>query len=386
MAEYITYDLIHHIIYFQLVLLLIAISNIWIMHRARRHPASQSVPFVSILVPARNEEENIADCVHSLISQEYPSFEVLVLDDQSTDNTLLILHEIASHNSSLTVIEGKPAPRNQIGKNWACAQLAEQAKGDLFLFTDADTIHEPGCLKSIINAIDGEKADLLTGFPRQQVQTWGERLLVPFFSWATICFNPLWIAYWFRLPILSSAVGQMMLFRREAYFKIGGHAGISDSIVDDLALVRQINSHGLRWRVVSIADQISSRMYHNSKEAYTGFVKNLFAAFNYRLLPFFFVFAWLFVMFWGPIIVLILAQIGFAGSAERLDILLCIGISILLWLLPYLEIKLPMILALFYPVTVLANIVVAFQSARLTIAGKIDWKGRPIAKQKWTWL
>ena len=150
---------------------------------------------------------------------------MLILDDQSTDHTRDILHEIVKQNPNLIIIDGKPAPADQVGKNWACTQLAEQAKGDYLLFTDADTIHKPNCLKSIVTSLVGERADLITGFPSQQVCSWGERLLVPFFSWAMICFIPLGIAYCLRRSALYSAVGQMMLFRRDAYEMIGGHAG-----------------------------------------------------------------------------------------------------------------------------------------------------------------
>ena len=127
-------------------------------------------------------------------------------------------------------------------------------------------------------------------------------------------------------------------------------------------------------------------MYDSSREAYDGFVKNLFAAFDCRLLPYGFVFTWLFIMFWGPIIVLFLMLMGFAPLAAPVDISVCIGFSILLWLVPYLEIKLPFTLAFLYPATILANIFVAFQSCRYTIAGYLSWKDRQIAKQKWKWL
>ena len=97
-----------------------------------------------------------------------------------------------------------PLLKGQVGKNWACSQLAHQAQGELFFFTDADTLHQPGTLRAIVTALMGEQADLLTGFPRQEVHTWGERLLVPFFSWALLCFIPLALAYRLRLPVLSS--------------------------------------------------------------------------------------------------------------------------------------------------------------------------------------
>lgn len=386
MEEYLTHDLILHIIGFQSLVLLIITSNIWITRRTRRHKPPQAFPMVSILLPARNEERNIATCVQSLLAQEYPDFEVLVLDDQSTDNTRSILDEIARTNPKLTVLDGQISTDGQMGKSWACAQLANHACGELLFFTDADTFHKPHTLKTAVTALIGEDAALLTGYPHQEVDSWGERLLVPFFSWAMICFNPLWLAYRLRLPGLSNAVGQMMLFRREVYFTIGGHRGVRASIVDDLALVRQIISSGFRWRVANISDLISCRMYRGSLEAYNGFVKNFYAAFDFRLLPYLFAFLWLTVVFWFPLIVLFLSVLGYAPLAHLGDLFVCMVLSLLVWMIPYLNFQVPFYLAFFYPKTMLAIITVALQSLRHTIAGNITWKGRDISTQKWRWL
>jgi chlorobactene glucosyltransferase len=232
----------------------------------------------------------------------------------------------------------------------------------------------------------GEQADFLTGFPRQEVYTWGEWLLVPFFSWAFLCFIPLTLAYRLRLPFLSIAVGQMMLFRRQAYLAIGGHESISSSVVDDMSLARQIKAKRLSWRVSYIADLISCRMYHSSREALDGFTKNLFAAFDYRLLPFLFAFTWLVVMFWEPLIVLGLMVSGLAPQAQPTAVVACLALSMLLWLIPYSEMRIRFFLAFLYPFTILANIGVAFRSLVHSIGGRITWKGRTIARPRWKWL
>jgi len=386
MAAYLTHALVLHLIIFQAVILLVILSNARILYQTRRHTPPLVFPKVTILVPARNEEKNIAGCIRSLLAQDYPFFEIIALDDQSSDATHLILEQIANTQSKLKVLVGSPPPEGQLGKNWACVQLAQQAYGDLLFFTDADTLHRPQTLRLIVTALIGEQADLLTGFPRQEVDTWGEKLLVPFFSWALFCFNPLWLAYRLRLPALTSAVGQMMLFRRQAYQAIGGHDSVGSSIVDDLMLARRIKAAGLRWRVVNITDLITSQMYHGSREAFEGFAKNLFATFDFHLLGFSFVFLWLAVMFWEPLIVLVLSVLRWAPQARVEQLAVCIGLSLLLWLIPYLELGIPFGLALLYPVTLLANEVVAFQSLRLSLTGRLTWKGRTLARPHVKWF
>ncbi len=386
MVDYFTHDLIFHLIIFQAIILLIVLSNIWITRRVRHHPHPSAFPMVSILIPARNEERSIAGCVRSILAQEYPSFEVLVLDDQSSDGTRAILEQMAISHPALRIIHGEPPSGNQVGKNWACSQLARQAQGELFFFTDADTLIRSDTLKTIVTTLMGEQADLLTGFPRQEVHTWGERLLVPFFSWAFLCFIPLAIAYKFRLPFLSIAVGQMMLFRREAYWAIGGHERINTSVVDDMSLARQIKAQRLNWRVSYIADLVSCRMYHSSRDALDGFTKNLFAAFDYRLLPFLFAFFWLMVMFWEPLIIWVLMVSGWVAHAYPSAVVACLALSVILWLIPYIEMRIPFFLAFLYPVTILANSGVAFRSLVHSLGGRITWKGRTIAKTRWKWL
>lgn len=326
MIGYFTHDLIFHLIIFQAIILLIVLSNIWITRRVRHHSPPAVFPMVSVLIPARNEERSIASCVRSVLAQDYPSFEVLVLDDQSSDGTRAILEKMTISQSALRILHGESPSGKQVGKNWACSQLARQAQGELFFFTDADTLNRPDTLKTVVTTLMGEQADLLTGFPRQEVHTLGEWLLVPFFSWAFLCFIPLAFAYKFRLPFLSIAVGQMMLFRREAYLAIGGHESISSSIVDDMSLARQIKAKRLSWRVSYIADLVSCRMYHSSREAIDGFTKNLFAAFDYRLLPFLFAFIWLMVMFWEPLIVLALMISGRVTQAQPTAVVACLAL------------------------------------------------------------
>jgi len=384
--NYLTHAQIIHFIYFQLAVLVVILSNVTILHRARKHKLPDDLPMVSILVPARNEEQNIGRCIRSLLAQDYPSFEVLVLDDQSNDGTLAILRQMAESQPKLKVLTGSSPPEDKSGKNWACSQLSRQARGDLLFFTDADTVHQPQSLQEMVTALMGEQADLLTGFPRQQMISWMERLLVPFFTWASISFIPLWLAYRIRLQTFSVAVGQMMLFRREAYQKIGGHTALGKAIADDLMLARKIKAAGMRWRVVRLSDLISCRMYHGGWDAIQGFSKNLFAAFDFRLLIYLFVFTWLAILFWAPPMVLAIWIFGQAPAAHIVELEVCIGLSLLLWMIPYLETGIPFYLGFLYPITILANEVVAFRSMFFSLTNRLTWKDRTLAKPKWKWF
>ena len=386
MIRYLTEDLAVHLIYFQVVVLAILLSNLVLLHRSRRHEAPGDPPFVSLLVPARDEEDNIGACVRSLLAQDYPRFEVLVLDDQSTDATPVVLAELAVAHPALRVLTGGGAPEAGAGKNQACSRLAREAAGELLFFTDADTVHASHALRALVAALVGEDADLLTGFPRQRVVTWGERLLVPFFSWASLSFTPLWLAYRLRLPALAVAVGQVMLFRRDAYEAIGGHEALGAAVVEDLKLARRIRAAGRRWRVVSVSDLISSRMYRSGREAVDGFTKNLFAAFDHRLLVYLFVFGWMAVLFEVPLATLLAVVVTGGQLAAAYTLFGCIGLSLALWLPAYREIGVPLYLACLYPATILATVLVAARSLLFTMCGRVTWKGRPLARPRWRWL
>ncbi len=387
--KYLTHDLILHLIFFQMISLGVILTNFRLIHRSRqanRQPANPDYPTVSILVPARNEEASLAACLRSLLNQNYPHYEVLVLDDQSDDQTPQIMAQLSRQYPHLKCFTGQPAPAAIAGKNWACAQLARQAQGEILVFTDADTLHSPAMLAEVVTVLTSETADLVSGYPRQVVGTWGERLLVPFFSWAMYTFIPLGLAYRWGHPALASAVGQLLVFRRAAYTAIGGHAALGPEIVDDLGLARKIAAAGLRWRVTYAADLISCRMYRLGRAAVAGFTKNLFAAFEFRLLPFVFLFGWLGVMFWLPAGVLILWLAGLAPQADGVHLLTCLGLNLLIWALPYRDLKIPGWLALIYPLTVFANSLVAFRSVQASLNGQLTWKGRRVSGGRLRWF
>jgi len=381
--SYLVYYTEFSIILFEAILLLIILSNLRVLRRLGDYPLPSWWPSLSVLVPARNEEANIESCVRSLLVQQYPNFQVLVLDDHSTDETWSILMKLVAEGSRLRILKGKALPDDWLGKHWACHQLAQATDSELLLFTDADTRHHPLTLQASVGALLAEKADLLTALPQEEVVTWAEQLVVPLIPWSIFSFVPLWLAYRLRLPILSAAIGQFMLFRRKAYEEIGGYEAVRQDVVDDLALGRRVKAYGQRWRLVDGGQYIRCRMYQNFKQVYQGLSKNLFATFEYKIPQFVFVWSWLAFVFWVPLLILVLASIGIQLAPYSLGLTtIAVIMALLLWGITYWRFRFSQYLALLYPVTIFLAIVIATRSMVLTLTGKAVWKGRTLVRQR----
>ncbi|MGC8894565.1 MAG: glycosyltransferase [candidate division WOR-3 bacterium] len=365
---------------------LIALSNLWFLRRLSSYPEPPRFPRVSILLPARNEERNIVQCVHSLLAQDYPDYQVIVLDDESTDRTWELLQNLARGDNRLKVIKGEPLPEGWIGKHWACHQLAKVADGEFILFTDADTRHHPYALRDAMGAMFAEDADLLTIIPKEETRTFGERIIVPIVPWAVFSLLPVGLCHALRAPIFSLTIGQFMLLRKRAYDKVGGHGAVRGHAVDDVTLGRLIKANGMNWRMADGTDRVSCRMYWNFREAYEGFTKNVFAAFDYAIIPFFFVYFWLTLVFWVPIFHLLGGALGFVapGSATGFNFL-AILFSLLLWGVSCWRSGIPVYFVILYPVTIAIISWIALRSMVFAITGKATWKDRTLVKYRVRW-
>ena len=251
--------------------------NLRFLRRARRLARSpDNPPLVSVLVPARDEAETVAACLESLAAQSYPRFEVIALDDQSSDGTGAILDEMAARHAHVTALHGAQAPpAGWNGKSFACQRLADQARGEWLLFTDADTLHAPDSLAQGVALAAGLGVDLLSAFPRQITVTWGERVLVSFI----MDFLPLvgadLNALWRGEGGHTVANGQYLLVRAETYRATGGHRAIAPALVDDFALMGRFRSRGHRVALVDGTPLLRCRMYHSAGEVWRGFSKNI---------------------------------------------------------------------------------------------------------------
>ena len=234
-------------------------------------------PLISVMVPARDEEANIGACLESLQKQDYPNYEVLVLDDNSADNTAGIVGDMADGDNRIRLYSGEPLPEDWAGKPFACYQLARRAKGDWLLFVDADTIHAPHMLRSVLSIATKLKTSLLSGFPRQLANSFPQKVAIPVLYFVILSWLPLWWLHRSRKPRPSLAIGQFLLFPREAYWKMGGHEAVKSRILEDVWLGVEINRKGGRHVAIDLSPVVSCNMYRSIGAMWEGFIKWMYS-------------------------------------------------------------------------------------------------------------
>ena len=224
----------------------------------------------SILVPARDEAHNLPRTLPALLRQG--AHEVIVLDDGSADGTAAVARRLGAR-----VIPGAALPPGWLGKPWACQQLARAATGDILIFTDADVHWQPGALDTVLRELDRSRADLLTVWPRQNVKTPMERLIVPLIDDVLLTLLP---APLVRLPFPSAAAGngQLMAFPRAAYHRLGGHALVRAEVLEDVKFAQRVKARGGRLAIALGGRFVSVRMYRDTRDIHAGFGKSLLAA------------------------------------------------------------------------------------------------------------
>ncbi len=242
---------------------------------SRDRPDAPDRPATSVLVPARDEAERLPATLRGIRWQA--AAEILVLDDESADDTASVAERAAAADPRVRRLYGSPVPAGWTGKTWACQQLADAASGELLVFCDADVSLGPGALDALWSEMCAQRADVFSVFPRQRTPTIGERLLVPLIDEVLLAFLPHPLL---RLPAVSAATanGQLLAFRRPAYAAVGGHAAVAGELVEDVALARRTRRAGLTLGLALGGDLVGARMYRGYPESVRGFGKSLRAA------------------------------------------------------------------------------------------------------------
>ena len=244
------------------------------------HPPSNA-PLISVCIPARNEERNIQTCVEAILAQDYPNFEVIVLDDRSTDGTLEILRQIAAREGRLKVIHGTNLPNGWAGKPHALFQASTAAKGEWFCFVDADTFLSPNTLSACFAKASETQADMFTIMTFQILGSFWERVVMPIVMTAlSVGFSPRKV----NDPKSKDAIanGQFILIRRAVYGAIGGHERVKDQIVEDKAISEQVKWNGFRLVVADGSSFARTRMYTSLAEMWEGWTKNIYLGLSDR--------------------------------------------------------------------------------------------------------
>ncbi len=257
-------------------------------------------PLISVLVPARDEESNIGACLESLRRQDYPNFEVLVLDDNSVDGTAGMVSRIAAADNRIKLVTGETLPDDWVGKPFACYQLAQQARGDWLLFVDADTIHAPHMLRSTLDAAIRLKVSLLSGFPRQLAGSLPQKIAVPVIYFIILGWAPLWLIHRLKARRPSVAIGQFLLFPRDEYWRIGGHKAVQSRILDDIWMGIEVSRQKGRHVAIDLSPVVSCNMYPTVGSMWSGLVRCVYSvtAISPVMLLFLLPLAWLFYI--GP--------------------------------------------------------------------------------------
>ena len=339
-------------------------------------------PLVSVVIPARNEAHNIARVVGSVTASSYPRFEVIVVDDQSTDGTGDVARALGPGRAErLDVVMGAALPEGWLGKPWSCMQGATHARGDLLLFTDADTVHDPDLLTRTVAALELGRGDALTVLGRQLMETFWERVIQP-----TIFFMILARYHFARTPLRPSrwrdaiANGQYVLFRRAVYDGMGGHSAVKDEVVEDLRLAQILVKSGKQLIVCAAEEALATRMYRGLAELVRGWSKNLalgaLQTFPPRLRPVLIPGSIaLQIGFWiAPVVALALASAGFGPAALLPWSAAVVAVCALFWCVFLARMGAPFHYGLLYPLGIAVTTAILLRSwVRGT---RVEWKGR----------
>lgn len=252
----------------------LTLANVRFFTRAPRPAPGGPVPRVSVLVPARDEARVIGRLAAAVLASRDVDLELVVLDDDSRDDTARIITDLATADPRVRLVRGQPLPAGWCGKQHACFQLAQAARHDILLFLDADVALEPDAVSRAVAFLDTRGVDLASGFPRQETSCLLDWLLIPLIHFVLLGYLPLAVARSDNRPGLAAGCGQLFVTRREAYRRCGGHAAIKASLHDGIKLPRAYRAAGLSTDLFDAGDIARCRMYGTNREVLRGLGKN----------------------------------------------------------------------------------------------------------------
>ena len=344
-------------------------------------PASAGL--VSVIIPARNERAVIATVLGSVLASAYQPIEVLVVDDRSTDDTAARVKELGKADPRLRLIKGVELPAGWYGKPWACLQGYRAARGELLLFTDADTRHEPELLGRAVGALRASAADLVTVSPYQRCDTFWERIVMPqIWLLLGLRYHPARVNRSRRARDVI-ANGQFILMSRASYEAVGTHEAVRSEVAEDLALAQEVVRRGGRLHFAFAERLMETRMYHGLGPLIEGWSKNVYLGgrrsfpeepLRRALVPLMLMLAF---CFWLAPPAFVVA--GLLTGQLPIAAVVATGLSALFWALICFGMRIPMAYGLAFPIGAAVALYIAVRS---TVRGRrrVEWRGRTYAE------
>jgi chlorobactene glucosyltransferase len=359
-----------YLIFFFLVLRFAVTLFNFISNPKLTRSAKQFDDLVSILIPARNEQDDILNLLNSISAQNYQNYEVIVLDDNSTDQTFQLCQDFSDQNKRFKVLAGEPLPKDWLGKNFACYQLAQAAKGKYLIFLDADETVMDGLINNAIQRMKAGNLALLSLFTDQIMKTWGERLVVPLMHYVLLNLLPLRLVKLSSNPSFSAASGQFMMFDAANYRLNQWHEQVKHQVVEDVEIMKLVKSSSYTGEALLANGYVYCRMYKSFDESVNGFSKNFFAGFNNNVFGLFF---YLLLVVISPI-----ASFFFLSTELVLFALSLIVLSRVMISLSARQNVLQNVLL--HPLQLLCMVYISVISVKKHFTKTVIWKGRAIRK------
>ena len=346
-------------------------------------------PLVSVLVPARNEQDRVLpDCIRSILAQDYGSFEVVAVNDRSTDATGAILETFAKGDDRLRVIEGEDPPAGWLGKPNAMQQAFNRARGEWILATDADMIFDKAALRTAMDRTLAGKGDAMTLIPHFEANSFWERVMIPTWAWVLLMFT-----LFYRISNAKTqgavGIGGFFLMRRAVLERVGGYEALKDEVMEDVRLAEMIKRSGARLFTEYAPKLLSTRMYRNFGEMWECSTKNWFSGVKFSL-PFALLCVFsMYLMSVMPPLMALASAIGIAAGVSA-DLWLLFIPAALSWLLQVLVLAMVSIrsevspaYALTAPLGLGLLYAMLFDSSiRITTGKGVTWKGRRIYESR----
>ncbi len=339
-------------------------------------PAVQRLGPVSVLIPARNEEQSISASLHSVLASEGIDFEVIVLDDASQDRTYHLVRGISSDHPQVRLEKAPSLPPGWCGKQHACAALAGLARHPILVFMDADVRLTPDGLARSVAFLEKSGAALVSGFPFEQTGTWLEKLLIPLIHFILLGFLPIKRMRKSLLPSFGAGCGQLVLVRREAYEQVGGHGACRNSLHEGVQLPRIFRRAGYATDLFDATHIACCHMYRGAREVWSGLSKNATEGLGApkTIVPM------TLLLLLGQVLPPLLVAVGLAGWISGAALGLAVVATCFVYLPRLIAVhrfQQPLAGALLHPVGILLLLVIQWQALLRLLRGRpASWKGR----------